>query len=252
MYLSASGVQHHVQELGAGPPLVMIHGLLVGNLAAWYFTCAPELARTHRVRLYDLRGHGRSAHARTGYDAATLARDLDELTADLGAFDLVGHSWGGLVALRFAIDRPARVRRLAVVEAPLPPSDAAALAGFLDGAADPVQLLAALPAPLRDAIAGGQRQAARLLRALQALALDSSLLADLRAEPDLGDAELAAIRAPVLAVYGDRSSCRPAAERLARLGATTAILPGGHYLHLDAPGPLTAALRAHLEPAWPT
>ena len=250
-FVTAGGVSLHVQDLGAGPPVVMIHGLLIGSLASWYFTAAPTLARAHRVRLYDLRGHGRSAHARTGYDVATLAADLAAVTADLAApIDVVGHSWGGLVALRFAIDHPARVRRLAIVEAPLPPSQASQLAGFLDGAATPEAIVAALPEPLRAAIAGGKRQATRLLRALSALAFDSSLLADLRAQPDFTDAELATIRAPLLAAYGDRSACRAAGDRLARFGATLAILAGGHYLHLDATAALTAALDAHLaEPA---
>ena len=250
-FVTAGGVSLHVQELGAGPPVVMIHGLLIGSLASWYFTAAPTLARRHRVRLYDLRGHGRSAHASTGYDVATLAADLVAITADLdGPIDVVGHSWGGLIALRFAIDHPARVRRLAIVEAPLPPSRASQLAGFLDGAVTPEAIGLALPAPLRAAIAGGRRQATRLLRALSTLVFESTLLADLRAQPDFTDAELAAIRAPLLAVYGDRSACRVAGDRLASFGATLQVLPGGHYLHLDATAALTAALDAHLaEPA---
>lgn len=248
--VTAGDVALHVQELGAGPPVVMLHGLLIGSLATWYFTSAPTLARSHRVRLYDLRGHGLSPHARTGYDAATLARDLANVTADLDEpFDLVGHSWGALVALRFAIDHPHRVRRLAIVEAPLPPAQASQLVGFLDGATDPQQLIDALPAPLQAMIAGGKRQATRLLRALSALAFDSTLLADLRREPDLTDDELASIAAPMVAIYGDQSGCRAAGDRLARFGAALQLLPGGHYLHLDATAALTAALAAHLEPA---
>ena len=248
MHVTANGVALHVQELGAGPPVVMVHGLLVGSLASWYFTAAPALARRHRVRLYDLRGHGRSAPAASGYDVATLAADLAAVAADLdGPLDVVGHSWGALVALRFAIDHPARVRRIAVVEAPLPPSQASQLAGFLEGATRPEDLLAALPAPLRDAVAGGKRQAARLLRSLATLAFDSTLLADLRAQPDFTDAELRSIGAPLLAIYGDRSACRPAGDRLAALGATLRVLPGGHYLHLDAAAALTAALDGFLD-----
>ena len=66
--VTARDLAFHVQELGSGPPVVMLHGLLVGSLASWYFTAAPALASRHRVRMYDLRGHGRSAPARTGYD----------------------------------------------------------------------------------------------------------------------------------------------------------------------------------------
>jgi pimeloyl-ACP methyl ester carboxylesterase len=245
--VAANGLTFHVQELGAGPPVVMLHGLLIGSMASWYFTAAPALARSHRVRLFDLRGHGRSERAPRGYDARTMAADLAALAADLdGPIDVVGHSWGGLVALRFALDYPARVRRLAIVEAPLPPSRFAEDTGFLDQA--PEQMLAALPQPVRDAIAGGRRQATNLLASLRFLAEGSTLLADLRAEPDLDDAELATLARPVLLVYGDRSACRATGDRLARVlpDARLCVLPGGHYLHLDARAALTAALEEHL------
>ena len=89
--LIANGVAHHVQELGPSDalPVVMTHGLVIGSLASWYFTVGPALARTRRVRMYDLRGHGRSARMPSGYDTHTLATDLDALTRDLPPFDLV-------------------------------------------------------------------------------------------------------------------------------------------------------------------
>src|SRR5438874_2398461 len=257
--VTARGLAFHVQEVGAGPPVVMLHGLLIGSLASWYFTAAPSLARSHRVRVYDLRGHGRSERARTGYDVATMAGDLAALIADLdGPVDLVGHSWGALVALRFALDHPARVRRLAIVEAPLPPSRAVELADFVgvaavageSGATDArTRLLDALPVTLRDAVARGRRQAERLLDSLAFLVFESSLLADLRRERDFSDAELARLTVPTLCIYGDRSACLPAGERLARVapGAKLRVLPGGHYLHLDARAPLIAALEGFLD-----
>lgn len=244
--VDTGAVALHTTDLGTGPALVMVHGLLVGSLASWYLTAAPALARTHAVRLYDLRGHGKSARPPTGYDTRTMADDLAALAADLpGPIDVVGHSYGALVALRFAQAHPERVRRLSLVEAPLPPSR------FADehdlASATPEQQLAALPAPLAEAFARGDRRAAKLLATLRGLAFDTTLRADLRAEPDLTDDELAAITAPTLCAYGDRSSCLPAGRRLAAAlpHATLAILAGGHYLHLDARDALTAALVAH-------
>lgn len=227
----------------------MAHGLLLGNLASWYFTAAPEIARRHRVLLYDLRGHGRSERPSTGYDVATMAADLIGL---MDAFDdqpcaLVGHSYGALIALRVALDRPDRVRRLALVEAPLPPSSFRELDGFLEQT--PAQMVEALPHELAAALAKGKRQARRFVESVSFLANHTSLIADLRAEPDVPDAELARMRVPTLAVYGTRSSVRPVGERLSRVlpDVRHLELPGGHFLHLDAAPALARALSEFLD-----
>ena len=240
--VSVNGVATHVQELGAGSPVVMTHGLIIGSLASWYFTAGPELAREHRVRMYDLRGHGRSSRPKTGYDTVTLARDLDALTKDLPKFDLVGHSWGGLVALRFALAHPDRVRRLAIVEAPVPPSTAIDLLG---PDITPEGLVAALPESLRTAVASGRRQAQRLLETVVGLVRDTSLLADVRREPTPDPSRL---HIPTMLAYGDRSSCLAGGRVLAAHmpHANFFVLRGGHYLHLDARADLARALGDHL------
>jgi pimeloyl-ACP methyl ester carboxylesterase len=250
-HVTVRGLAFHVALLGdpRAPPLVMLHGLLVGNLASWYFTAAPALARAHRVLLYDLRGHGKSARPPSGYDVATMAGDLEALAAgfDDRPLDLAGHSFGALVALRFALDHPARVRRLAIVEAPLPPSRFEELAELQ--ARTPAEMVAALPDDLRDAVAGGGRRAARLVESLAALTGGTSILADLAAEPDIPDDALARLACPTLCVYGDRSRCLPVGERIARAvpGARLVVLPGGHYLHLDAGPALAGALAEHFD-----
>jgi len=243
----ANGLQFHVQRLGDGPPLVMLHGLLVGNLATWYFGAAPELSRHHSIMLYDLRGHGRSEFAGTGYDTATMVADLLALTSDYQSvpMTLVGHSFGGLVALRFALAHPDRVRRLVLVDAPLPCAvDGLAPPTGGDDFGTPEQMIAALPAPVQALFASDSRQARRLLRALHRLVVDSSLLADLRAEPAISDAELAAYDGATSLIYGRDSYCRGDGERLAAHlpGAQLQLLPGGHYLHVDCAGALCDAL----------
>lgn len=236
-----NGLSFHTQALGAGPPAVMLHGLLIGSMTTWYFGAAPRLARSHRVLLYDLRGHGKSARAHRGYDLATMVRDLDALLANFTGepATLVGHSYGALTALRFAMLHPERVARLVLVEAPLPPLRLPELDHLLRRPRG--EMASALPEELRRALQRGGRQALRLVDQLAFLAAESSLLADLDAEPEIGDAELAALACPLLAIYGHGSSCRPAGDRLRRLvpGAQLVLLPGGHFLPTEAAEALT-------------
>ncbi|RYZ56612.1 MAG: alpha/beta hydrolase [Proteobacteria bacterium] len=77
--LNASGADIHYQVLGEGPAIVMIHGLLLGNMATWYFGAAASLAKSHRVIVYDLRGHGMSGKAKEGYNLLTMVEDLRQL-----------------------------------------------------------------------------------------------------------------------------------------------------------------------------
>lgn len=159
--VNANGIAHNAVELGAGSPVVMLHGLLVGSSASWYFTSAPLLAQKHRLLLYDLRGHGRSAHAPSGYATRALARDLEALLAELGwnaPVALVGHSYGAVVALRYALAHPGRVSKLVLVEAPLPPTGLPELEGYVRlGAEHMAEALPEISARLSTAAAARPR-----------------------------------------------------------------------------------------------
>ena len=250
-FVDASGVRLHVQTLGEGaPPVVMLHGLFLGSLAGWLFTTAPRLARRRRVVLYDLRGHGLSGRPERGYDVETMRRDLEAVRCalDLSApVDLVGHSYGAVIALREALAAPEAVRRLVLVEAPMPPAQVGELSSFLEQS--PEGMLEALPEVERAAMRRGGRRARRRLEALSALVTETTLLSDLAAEPDVDDAALGALRVPTRLVYGAHSSCLPAGERLAGAipGADLVRLDGGHFLPLEAPRALTGAIAEFLD-----
>jgi pimeloyl-ACP methyl ester carboxylesterase len=248
-FVAHSGLDLHVQVLGdEGPPLVMLHGFLVGSMATWYFGAAPKLARRFNVVLADLRGHGLSSPAPSGYDLTTLAGDLHAQVplAGSGSVSLVGHSYGALVAMRYAIDHPGHVRQLVLVDCPLPSARVPDLEAFF--AQSPETLLASLPPQLQDNITNGGRQGRRLLAQLERLIHQSTLLADIAREPVFTDAELASLDIPALLVYGDRSGCRPAGELLARAlpRARLRILPGGHFLPSDQPTLLANLLEEEL------
>lgn len=104
-----------VTDLGSGPPLLFLHGLL-GRARNW-LTAGRSLADTHAVRLVDLRNHGASPWSdEAGY--AAMAGDVARLieAAGAGPVTLVGHSMGGKVAMTLALTRPELLRRLIVVD----------------------------------------------------------------------------------------------------------------------------------------
>ncbi len=93
----------------------MLHGFLVGSLASWYYCAAPVLARTYRVLLYDLGGHGRSEHPASGYALANPVADLEALRPRLPVF-LARKSFGGLLALAFAAAHPSSVAGMVLID----------------------------------------------------------------------------------------------------------------------------------------
>jgi 3-oxoadipate enol-lactonase len=101
-----------VEQSGAGPPLLLIHGLMVSG--AMYQPVLPALATHYRVIVPDLRGHGRSGPLPGPYSVEQLARDLAQLLDDLhvDTTHVLGYSQGGAVAQQFAHDYPTRVRGL--------------------------------------------------------------------------------------------------------------------------------------------
>jgi pimeloyl-ACP methyl ester carboxylesterase len=100
-----------------GPPVVLLHGL-GGSRSNWAFL-APELARTRRVVLVDLPGHGRSSPLPAAPGLGPYADRVAKLLEDegLAPADVVGHSLGGLVGIRLAVRRPELVRRLVLAAA---------------------------------------------------------------------------------------------------------------------------------------
>ncbi len=101
--------------VGAGEPLVILHGLF-GSLDNWQ-TLATRWAETRMCVLVDLRNHGKSPHLDT-HTYREMAADLSAFLEDnwMHEVDVLGHSMGGKVAMRFAVDFPDRVRKLVVVD----------------------------------------------------------------------------------------------------------------------------------------
>jgi pimeloyl-ACP methyl ester carboxylesterase len=100
---------------GAGPPLVLIHGMV--NSSRHWQRVAMQLASNHLVVAPDLIGHGDSATPRGDYSMGAHAAFIRDMLAVLGIerATIVGHSLGGGVAMEFFYQFPHRVERLVLV-----------------------------------------------------------------------------------------------------------------------------------------
>lgn len=106
---------------GAGPPVLLLHGY-PQSLAMWA-RIAPHLAQHYTVVAADLRGYGDSTKPkclpdRSNYSFRAFARDQVSLMRALGfeQFHVIGHDRGGRTGHRMALDHPARVASLAVLD----------------------------------------------------------------------------------------------------------------------------------------
>lgn len=92
----------YYEDLGAGKPVVLIHGWPLSG-ASWEKQVAALLAAGYRVITYDRRGFGRSAQPSTGYDYDTLSADLNKIMLKLDLRDtaLAGFSMGGGEVARY-------------------------------------------------------------------------------------------------------------------------------------------------------
>ncbi|MDX6199577.1 MAG: hypothetical protein QOJ79_2728 [Actinomycetota bacterium] len=108
-----------LREDGSGPgtPVLLLHG--VPETSSVWRDVAPALATGRRVLAPDLPGLGGSSYAGP-FDVPSLVTQLAALIESeaAGAVDVVGHDWGGVLALALAGQRPELVRRLCVANAP--------------------------------------------------------------------------------------------------------------------------------------
>ena len=240
----------------------MIHGLAANS--AFWFPVAMQLSYKFRFTAIDLRGHGYSDMTPSGYSASSLADDVQVLIdhLDLARPHILGHSFGGLVALAHGVKYPnvaatvgvvdTKLRSLSPEESILQGEEWPRIRRFLAKygvAIDPerddvgIALLAALANPrLADArrrlvAAGrylpfgskqGSRSAARWLKLLETTAARREFLWMDSQRPE----DLACLKVPVWACYGGESTNLRSLDRLALLPLqlTEHTIPGaGHY-----------------------
>ncbi len=261
----------HYREVGSGPPLLLVHGLMTTSYS-WRYVIEP-LARRYRLVIPDLPGCGRSQAAPPGaYGAGAIAAwigDFQRALAIEGCL-AVGNSMGGYLCMRHALANPRAFARLVNIHSPAFPDaklDALgalmklpgtrALAAFL-ARRDPlrwahrnVHYFDEELKSLEEAHAYGDPLATpEGSRAFACYLAETMSAADLRAftgELRLRFAAGQAFPVPLLLVYADRDplvSPRNGERLHALLPAAelTWIEASSHFAHVDTPDQVVARL----------
>ncbi len=124
-HLTTNHIRLRYETWGEGPPVILLHGL--GSSADDWVFQLPDLGRAFRCLPLDLRGHGLSDKPPGPYSMALFAADVIGLiqALALGPVHVVGLSLGGMVAQQLALDAPALVRSLVLINTmpgPWPPT----------------------------------------------------------------------------------------------------------------------------------
>jgi proline iminopeptidase len=114
-YAPVAGASLYYRDIGQGPPIMVLHGG-PGFDHSYLLPDLDRLADTYRLIYYDQRGRGKSAEGvqPSEVDIQSEMDDLEALRAysHLESVALLGHSWGGLLAMEYALRHPERVSHL--------------------------------------------------------------------------------------------------------------------------------------------
>jgi 3-oxoadipate enol-lactonase len=249
------------------PGLLLVHGF--GGAKEDFDDHVADLARDHRVVVFDHRGHGES-------DAPpdAVSYSLDRLGADVLAvadahglrdLRLLGHSMGGMAVRRLVLGDPGRARALVFMDtAPGPPPGidpdlVAAGVAIVEGggmaalraAADELDLLgsSAYRRVVRER-PGFREYTERKWAALSPV-MWTTLATEIARQPDQLDALAAAVDVPTLVIVGEQDSAFLPASRAtadAVKGAELAVIPdAGHSPQFENPGEWSRVLRDFLD-----
>lgn len=269
-----------VRRLGAGPPLLLLHGYPQTHML-WH-RIAPALAERFTLVCADLRGYGDSGKpsadaTHSAYSKRAMAQDMVEVMAALGydRFMVAGHDRGGRVTHRMCLDHPARVQRAAVLDiVPTRTVFAATNQALATGYYH--WFFLSQPEPLPERMIGAepifylQQKLARWSKTqdtswvapaalaeyarcfadpatIHATCEDYRAAATIDLEHDAADAGLR-IACPLLVLWGEHGLMHRQFDVLATWRAKAAgevtgrALPCGHFLPEEAPAPTAAAL----------
>jgi pimeloyl-ACP methyl ester carboxylesterase len=237
-YSEINGIRLFHVEVGAGPPVVLLHGGLANS--DYLADQARGLAQAHRVILVDSRGHGRSTRDQRPFGYDLMADDvialLDNLRIDKAA--IIGWSDGGIIGLDLAMRYPNRVTRVLAFGANTSKS------GLKDNF-DKSPVFAAFMAR------AGREYAQLSTTPKEYAAFQEQIDKMWESEPDWTDAQLRAIRTPVWVVDGehDEGIKREHTDYIAATipGARLLILANvSHFAFIQDPATFNDAIKRFL------
>lgn len=120
-YKNVNGVNHFYKIVGEGEPFILLHGgpgMYHDELYPFFL----DFAKARRLIFYDQRGNGKSIMEvidSTNFTVEIMVEDLEELRKgfQIENLNIIGHSWGGLLAMYYATKYPNKVKRLILVDA---------------------------------------------------------------------------------------------------------------------------------------
>ncbi len=117
-YKPINGTRLFYQVMGSGEPIVIVHGG-PGLDHTYFLPQMAQLAKSYKLIFYDQRSSGRSS-ADVDSNSMTMDKFVEDLEGirkafNLDSMNLMGHSWGGLVAMFYAVKHPDHLRSLMLI-----------------------------------------------------------------------------------------------------------------------------------------
>ena len=223
--VEVNGITMHYEELGAGEPLLLLHGFGMCGRGDWN-SIATELAKTYRVILPDLRGHGWSTNPSGKFTMRQSAEDIRALLDALGLRKVraMGISAGGMTLLHLATKYPDRLDKMVVIGATTYfPEQARRVIGG--------EAAAPMPKEVREMFDRCASRGAPQVRDLSAQFLGFK---DSHEDMNLTPPYLGTIKARTLIVHGDRDEFFPVDIPVTMYtsipGSQLWIVPGGDHV----------------------
>jgi pimeloyl-ACP methyl ester carboxylesterase len=194
-YAPVNGIKVYYEVYGEGDPVVLIHGAFYTIDMNWG-QLIPELSKTRKVIAIEMQGHGHTPFSERKLSFTALASDVEKVMdyLKIDSADMVGYSMGGSVAYQFAVQNPARLRRLVIISSTYKssgwlPEVNSAFENFKPEFFDNTPIKTAY-----DAVAPDKTKWRKFLEQMFAFAKTSF---------NVGDSNIAKISAPVLIISGD-------------------------------------------------